>query len=100
MNPKNRLGKEHAAAPQPSATTRQQAEAAFEPLLTDGQASTLLGGIHPKTLQRLARNGKIPVYRLGRFWRYRASELDIWLRSRAQSAGQPVRVDFTKEDVE
>ena len=72
----------------------------FEPLLNDRQAAALLGGIHPKTLQRLARGCQIPAYRLGRFWRYRASELDIWLRSRAQSAGQPVGVDFTKEDVE
>lgn len=72
----------------------------FEPLINDRQAAALLGGIHPKTLQRLARGCQIPAYRLGRFWRYRASELDMWLRSRAQSAGQPVGVDFTKEDVE
>lgn len=69
----------------------------FEPLLDDRQASVLLGGIHPKTLQRLARTGRIPAYRVGRFWRYRASELDDWVRSKVNSAGQPARVDFTKE---
>jgi excisionase family DNA binding protein len=69
----------------------------FEALLDDSQASSLLG-IHPKTLQRLARAGELPSYRVGRFWRYRASELDVWLRSRAQSVRQPAdRVDFTKE---
>lgn len=51
----------------------------FEPLLDDEQAAVLLG-IHPKTLQRLARTGEIPAHRIGRFWRYRASELDAWLR--------------------
>jgi excisionase family DNA binding protein len=75
----------------------QQVEQQFEPLLDDRRASALLGGIHPKTLQRLARTGQIPAYRVGRFWRYRASELDAWVRSKVNSAGQPARVDFTKE---
>ncbi len=51
----------------------------FEPLLDDQQAATLLG-VHAKTLQRYARTGRIPAHRIGRFWRYRASELDLWLR--------------------
>ncbi len=70
----------------------------FEPLLDDGQAAELLG-IHPKTLQRLARVGEIPAHRVGRFWRYRASELDAWLREPMNSSGgviqsnrQPARV--------
>jgi excisionase family DNA binding protein len=78
----------------------QQVERQFEPLLDDRRASGLLGGIHPKTLQRLARTGQIPAYRVGRFWRYRASELDAWLRSKVNSPGQPARVDFTKEDTQ
>ena len=69
----------------------------FEALLDDDEASFLLC-VHPKTLQKLARRGEIPAYRVGRFWRYRASELDEWLRSRAQSARQPADcVDFTKD---
>jgi len=52
----------------------------FEPLLDDERAAEFLGGIHPKTLQRMARRGEVPAYRVGRFWRYRASELDDWLR--------------------
>ncbi len=69
----------------------------FEPLLNDNQAAGLLG-IHPKTLQRLARMGEIPAHRIGRYWRYRASELDDWLCSAAtsssdlQSSRQPARV--------
>lgn len=70
----------------------------FEPLLDDEQAAELLG-IHPETLQRLARVGEIPAHRVGRFWRYRASELDAWLREPMNSSGgivqsncQPARV--------
>jgi len=78
-------------------TEHERGEPKFEPLLDDNQASALLGGIHVKTLQRLARTGKVPAYRVGRFWRYRASELDSWLRSKVNSPRQPARVDFTKE---
>jgi excisionase family DNA binding protein len=64
----------------------------FEPLLTDEQAATLLG-IHHKTLQRLARNEQIPAHHIGRFWRYRASELDAWLRTAVSSGSQSARVN-------
>lgn len=64
----------------------------FEPLLDDKQAAALLG-IHYKTLQRLARTGQIPAHRVGRFWRFRASELDKWLNSELTSSSQSVRVN-------
>jgi excisionase family DNA binding protein len=64
----------------------------FESLLTDKQAATLLG-IHHKTLQRLARNEQIPAHHIGRFWRYRASELDAWVRTAVSSGSQSVRVN-------
>jgi excisionase family DNA binding protein len=67
----------------------------FEPLLDDEKAAEFLGGIHPKTLQRMARRGEVPAYRLGRFWRYRASELDDWLR--VKSTGRIARVVSIKE---
>jgi excisionase family DNA binding protein len=57
----------------------------FEPLLNDEQAAALLS-IHPKTLQRLARSRQIPAHRVGRYWRYRVSEIDTWLRN-SQTAG-------------
>jgi excisionase family DNA binding protein len=37
--------------------------------------------IHPKTLQRMARQGIVPAFRIGDLWRFRASSLDQWLRS-------------------
>jgi excisionase family DNA binding protein len=70
----------------------------FEPLLNEKEAAALLGGLHPKTLQRMARAGQIPAYRVGRWWRFRASELDKWLQAHAHSDRQSAdRVDFTKE---
>lgn len=53
----------------------------FEPLLDSEEAADLLR-IHPKTLQRMARNGEIAATQIGKLWRFRASELDLWLRSK------------------
>jgi excisionase family DNA binding protein len=50
-----------------------------EPLLNDAEAAQFLGGLHPKTVQRMARRGEIPAYRVAKYWRYRASELSDWL---------------------
>ena len=54
--------------------------ATFEPLIGTTDAAKLLG-IHPKTLQRFARLLKIPGHQIGKSWRFRASELDTWLRT-------------------
>ena len=61
----------------------------FEQLIEAVGAASLLG-IHPKTLIRLARQGKVPAVRLGRLWRFRTSALDAWVTSQGQSAGQSV----------
>lgn len=50
-----------------------------EPLLNDAEAAKFLGGLHSKTVQRMARKGEIPHYRVGKYYRYRASELNDWL---------------------
>jgi len=44
--------------------------------------------IHPKTLQRMARNGEIAGIQIGRLWRFRASVLNSWLtdKSRAKTS--------------
>jgi excisionase family DNA binding protein len=65
--------------------------AEFEPLLDTKEAAKLLGNIHVKTLQRYARQGELPGYRVGGHWYFRASELDAWLRSRINSACHPCR---------
>jgi excisionase family DNA binding protein len=56
----------------------------FEPILDSEEAATLLK-IHPKTLQKLARNGKIPGFRIGKLWGFRASALNRWLESNAST---------------
>lgn len=60
----------------------------FEPLLSDLHAGQLLG-LHPKTVQRMARRGEIPAIRIGRYWRFRASELNAWLETLASGRKKP-----------
>ena len=54
--------------------------------LTPEQASTFLGGVHPRTLTRWAREGSIPAYPLGdgkrRLWRFRRGDLREWMLTR------------------
>ena len=63
---------------------------AFEPLLDDTQTAKLLGDMHIKTLQRMARYGEIPAHKIGRRWFFRASELDAWLRASCVPASDAV----------
>ena len=74
-------------------STPMRQQAAFEPLLNAVQAARLLGGMHVKTLQRMARNHQVPSHRIGRGWFFRASELDQWLG--LESQGQLAR-SFTR----
>lgn len=60
-------------------------ETSFEQLLNSAEAAKLLG-VHPKTLMQMARRGKIPAVRVGKFWRFRASALDSWVRSAVDSS--------------
>ena len=59
-------------------------DASFEPLLDSQEAARLLD-IHPKTLVQMARRGRIPAVRIGKFWRFRASALDFWVKSAVNS---------------
>lgn len=70
--------------PQPSiieALSAAADPALFEPLISVEEAAEALGGIHVKTLQKWARAHVLPAYRIGRFWFFRASELNDWLTS-------------------
>jgi hypothetical protein len=51
----------------------------FEPLLRADEAALLLGGMHPKTLMRLARLGEVPALKIGKCWFFRASSLNAWV---------------------
>ena len=50
----------------------------FEPLLDSDEVAQLLK-IHPKTLQRMARRRQIPGVQIGKLWRFRRSELNVWI---------------------
>lgn len=56
----------------------------FEPLLDSIEAAKLLK-IHPKTLQKMARNGEIVGTQIGKLWRFRASVLNNWLEHKMAS---------------
>src|SRR5260370_28626721 len=59
-----------------------ESDAGFEPLLDVVEAARLLR-IHPKTLQKLTRIGRVPAYRVGRFSRSRGTDREMWLQSGA-----------------
>ena len=59
-------------------------ELTFEQLLDSDGAAALLK-IHPKTLQKMARNGEIAGVQVGRLWRFRASVLNEWLEHKMAS---------------
>jgi excisionase family DNA binding protein len=61
--------------------------AAFEPLLSAVTVGHMLS-LHPVTLLRWAREGRIPHHRLGKRVVFRASEIEGWLTS-----GYPNEVD-------
>jgi len=64
----------------------------YEPLLSDTEAAQFLGGLHPKTVQRMARRGQLPAYRIGRYWRFRASELSAWLVLHSTGQNSPAQI--------
>lgn len=63
-------------------------EFAFEPLMNSEQAAEHLG-VHPKTLQRMAREGRVPFIRVGKYVRFRISTLDGWIRANENHPSQP-----------
>jgi excisionase family DNA binding protein len=68
--------------PKPTGLTLKTIE--FERLLDSDEAASLLK-IHPKTLQRMAREGRIAAVQIGKLWRFRASALDDFLRQKMAS---------------
>ena len=62
------------------AKTSSELSTQFEPLLDVQQAAQLLR-LHPKTVQKWAREQRIPAVRYGKRWLFRSSELDSWVQS-------------------
>jgi len=40
--------------------------------------------LHPYTIRRLCREGKIPAFKFGGQWRFRKDEIDRWSRYRTR----------------
>ena len=55
-----------------------------EPLLDSWQAAAMMN-VHPKTLQKLARQGQIPGVHVGKLWRFRASVIEAWISAQMAS---------------
>jgi len=70
--------------PSQDSRSLESSSVAFERVLNTEEAAALLQ-IHPKTLQRMARPGVVPAFRVGDLWRFRSSALDEWLRSGVSS---------------
>jgi excisionase family DNA binding protein len=60
----------------------------LEPLWHPVDAGAYLG-LHPKTVIKMARNFQLPALRLGKHWRFRASDLTSWAAGQVQSTCQP-----------
>ena len=69
-----------------------------EPLLDCVGAAAVLGGLHPKTVERWAREGRIPAYHYFRHWKFRASELELWMLSHVNSVCHPCRLKQEESD--
>ena len=64
----------------------------FEPLLDATEAAALLR-MHPNTLRMKARIGEIPGRHIGKYWRFRVSDLNDWVRHqerRGDGAANPL----------
>ena len=61
---------------------------ACEPLI-DATAAGRLLNCCPQTVKRMAERGEIPALRIGNRWKFRAAELDVWMRNKLMSACQP-----------
>ena len=59
----------------PSEVTATQS---FERLLNLHEAASILG-MHWKTLEGMARSGKVPAFKVGKRWRFRLTSLNAWL---------------------
>ena len=61
----------------------------FETLTPNEVAKSLK--LHPFTVTRLAREGKIPAFKVGGVWRIRKDEFEKWIASQTKKRFGPHR---------
>jgi excisionase family DNA binding protein len=69
--------------------TRGPQSHGFERLLNLEEAAPVLG-VHSKTLERMARNKKIPALRVGKRWKFRLRSWNTWL----ENGFNPTTIDY------
>ena len=57
-------------------------QAAIE-TLTPNEISKILR-IHPFTVTRLAREGKLPAFKVGGIWRFRKDQFEQWVKTKTR----------------
>lgn len=71
----------------PLAPTQEHGPNQVSALLTPSEVAAVLK-VHPKTAVRLARESILPGFRIGKHWRFRATDLK-WVDSQVRLCGQP-----------
>ena len=56
--------------------------AKLDPIMTIDQVAEYLN-LHPLTIRRLARDGEIPAFKVGRQWRVKRELLDRWMADKS-----------------
>ncbi len=57
--------------------------------LTPNEIAKILR-IHPFTVTRLAREGKIPAFKVGGIWRFRKDQIEGWIKRKTKMHRWPV----------
>ncbi len=60
-------------------------KAAIETFTPNDLAKIL--NLHPFTVTRLAREGKIPAFKVGGVWRFRKDEFEKWITAKTHRRG-------------
>ena len=68
-----------------------------QPWTTEEAAAFLR--IHPRTLTRLAAQGEIPAFRIGKHWRFRPSDVDAWMRRKVTSLPSSTLSVATRKEI-
>lgn len=46
--------------------------------------------VNDRTIYRMASDGRIPAFKVGASWRFKAREIDEWIEPERNSASQPI----------
>jgi excisionase family DNA binding protein len=66
-----------------------------EPLIDAAAASQIIG-VCAKTVKRMAIRQEIPALKVGKYWKFRESLLDEWVKTQIQSAHSPSPSQFER----